>query len=256
MKVLETKEKIFLDVNGEKIFGILNVPEHEEGDKMPIVIMMHGIKMSTGQYPYFELMQMLMEKKIATFRFDFYGHGRSDGEFERYLLSKGAEDAEAALNYVQSKGLFSDIIMLGHSMGANIAIIKASEHPDIIKHLILLAPATVLYTMKERGVSFGMKIDFDNLPDRIVYNEDFVLRKEYFLQLKNYNYNELAKDFPGQVCIIIGENDERIPLSYAEELNSKYPNSELNVILGGTHMLNECGEQVVSIAKEFIEKIY
>ncbi len=254
--ISEIKEKIYLEVNGEKVFGILNAPAHEEGEKMPIVIMMHGIKMSTGQYPYFEIMKMLGEKKIATFRFDFYGHGRSDGEFERYLLSKGAEDAEAAINYVKGLDFVSDIIMLGHSMGANIAIIKASEHPDIIKHLILLAPATVLYTMKERGVSFGMKIDFDNLPDRIVYNEDFVLRKEYFLQLKNYNYNELAKNFPGQVCIIIGEQDERIPLSYAEELNSKYPNSELNVIKSGTHMLNECGEEVISLAKKFIEKIY
>ncbi len=254
--ISEIKEKVYLEVNGEKVFGILNAPEHEEGEKMPIVIMMHGIKMSTGQYPYFELMKMFGKRKIATFRFDFYGHGRSEGEFERYLLSKGVEDAEAAINYVKGLDFVSDIMMLGHSMGANIAIIKASEHPDIIKHLILLAPATVLYTMKERGVSFGMKIDFDNLPDRIVYNEDFILRKEYFLQLKNYNYNELAKDFPGKVCIIIGEHDERIPLPYAEELNSKYPNSELNVIKDGTHMLNDCGEEVVSLAKKFIEKIY
>lgn len=256
MEVSERKEKVYINVGDRKIFGILNVPKHEEGQKIPIVIMMHGIKMSTGQYPYFELAQMFLEKKIAVFRFDFYGHGRSDGEFEKLKISTCVEDAEAVLKYVQELDFVSDVILLGHSLGGDIVIIEAAKHPDIIKHLILISPAVVLYTMPERGTSFGRKIDFNNLPEKIVYNEDFILRREYFLELKNYNYMELAKDFPGQVCIMLGDQDERIPKSYADELNENFANSYVKMMPGGHHMLLDCGDQVISISKEFVEKLY
>lgn len=253
---MKNTEKIYLNVDDRKIFGILNAPDHENGEKMPIVIMMHGIKMSTGQYPFFDLVKLFNEKKIATFRFDFFGHGRSEGEFERLTLSKAAKDAETVINYVKELDFVSDIILLGHSMGGDIVIIEAAKHPDIVKHLILIAPAVVLYTMPERGTSFGRKIDFNNLPEKIVYSDDFVLRKEYFMELKNYNYMELAKDFPGQVCIMLGDQDERIPKSYADELNENFANSYVRMMPGGHHMLSDCGDQVLAITKEFIEKIY
>ena len=66
-------------------------------------------------------------------RFDFNGHGDSDGEFENMTVLNEIEDANAILNYVKTDPHVRNIYLVGHSQGGVVASMLAGLYPDIIK---------------------------------------------------------------------------------------------------------------------------
>ena len=72
----------------------------------------------------------------AFLRFDYSGHGRSEGRFEDGAVGDWAEDAEAALELTEGPQ-----ILVGSSMGGWIALLLAKRMPDRIRGLVLIAAA-------------------------------------------------------------------------------------------------------------------
>ncbi|MEM9285775.1 MAG: alpha/beta hydrolase [Pseudomonadota bacterium] len=70
-------------------------------------------------------------------RFDYSGHGESDGTFEDLVLSDWLADARAMLE-AKAPGRK---ILVGSSMGAWVALLLALEKPDEIAGMVLIAPA-------------------------------------------------------------------------------------------------------------------
>ena len=85
-----------------------------ETEKCPMVILMHGIFSSGNIVPIPSLARELAEVGIASIRFDFGGHWRSEGEMQHMTIGKEIEDALAMWEYVQSLPYVSDIGLLGH----------------------------------------------------------------------------------------------------------------------------------------------
>lgn len=80
------EEKVlFYDSNKNKVIGILANPKKENKE---IVILLHGFASSKNSQTNIALQKILTEHKIATFRFDFYGHGESEGNFENITVTK------------------------------------------------------------------------------------------------------------------------------------------------------------------------
>ncbi len=77
------------------------------------------------------------EKSQAFLRFDYSGHGRSEGRFEDFTLSQGIQDARDIIN-TQTTG---PIILVGSSMGGWIALRLAQEMPDKIAAILGLSTA-------------------------------------------------------------------------------------------------------------------
>jgi pimeloyl-ACP methyl ester carboxylesterase len=73
----------------------------------------------------------------ACLRFDYYGHGRSSGDFRQGTISYWRDDALAVLDAV-AKG---PQILVGSSMGGWIAMLLARARPQRIAGLLLIAPA-------------------------------------------------------------------------------------------------------------------
>ena len=73
----------------------------------------------------------------AYLRFDYSGHGESDGEFRDGTISSWAADASAIISTVTS----GPQILIGSSMGGWIAMLMALRHPERITGLVLIAPA-------------------------------------------------------------------------------------------------------------------
>ena len=66
------EKEIICKYNGEKIYGIINVPDYFEG-KIPIVILCHGF--SDNYNAMRDFCDLLEEKSIASYLFDFRGGG-------------------------------------------------------------------------------------------------------------------------------------------------------------------------------------
>ena len=93
------------------------------------------------------LADSLLNEGIGVFRFDFNGHGESDGKFEEMTVPGEIEDALSAVSFVGGFHQTQDISLLGHSQGGVVAAMTAGIlGADTIKSLVLMSPAAVLNT--------------------------------------------------------------------------------------------------------------
>lgn len=103
------------------------------GDGPPIVLV-HGLGGSAGNWS-------LTAPRLATrgrvVALDLAGHGRS-GPLPRHDLEA---HAQTVIELIETHGLGS-VTLVGNSMGGLVSKIVASQRPDLVDGLILLAPAT------------------------------------------------------------------------------------------------------------------
>jgi pimeloyl-ACP methyl ester carboxylesterase len=71
-------------------------------------------------------------------RFDYSGHGASDGLFEEGCIGDWAEDAVLALDQLTRA---KEVVLVGSSMGGWIALLLALRRPERVRALIGIAPA-------------------------------------------------------------------------------------------------------------------
>ena len=74
----------------------------------------------------------------AFVRFDYFGHGKSSGDFRRGTISRWKADALAVFDGLTE----GSQILVGSSMGAWLALLVALARPKRIAALLLIAPAT------------------------------------------------------------------------------------------------------------------
>lgn len=85
--------------------------------------------------------QVLADQAEATgaayVRFDYFGHGESDGQFRDGTISRWREDALAVLDELTE----GPLVLVGSSMGGWIACLAAIARPERVKAMVLIAPA-------------------------------------------------------------------------------------------------------------------
>ncbi|MGZ8363381.1 MAG: alpha/beta fold hydrolase [Caulobacteraceae bacterium] len=70
-------------------------------------------------------------------RFDYSGHGESDGAFEDGTIGRWRDDALAVIDALTE----GPAVLVGSSMGGWIACLAALARPERVKALVLIAPA-------------------------------------------------------------------------------------------------------------------
>lgn len=113
------------------------VYHYVEGSE-PAVMYCSGFQSSMGGTKALALEDYCRKNGLAFCRFDYRGHGDSNGNFVDYTLSNWIEDASKMLHHV----LFpSEVILVGSSMGAWIALQLALLYPDRIFAVLCIAAA-------------------------------------------------------------------------------------------------------------------
>ncbi len=77
------------------------------------------------------------EQGRAFLRFDYFGHGRSSGAFADGTIGRWKDDTLAVLDAVAP----GPMVLIGSSMGGWMALMAALARPDLVRGLILIAPA-------------------------------------------------------------------------------------------------------------------
>lgn len=141
VSTIEERDSVVLEIEGQKIFGILHVPKTIQ--KPPCILLCHGLGgHKTGRYRiYVDLAEALVQRGIAAFRFDFRGSGDSEGEFAEMTLSGEVRDALKALEFLQTDPRIDNerIGVFGRSMGGAVAVIT-SGMIECVKSMALWAP--------------------------------------------------------------------------------------------------------------------
>ena len=95
--------------------------------------------------PFLVLADHLTRNGIAVLRYDKRGIGQSSGSVDKATTLDLAADAQAAIAYLKTRKEIdpSKIALIGHSEGAMIAPLLASQSKDVACVVLLAAPATI-----------------------------------------------------------------------------------------------------------------
>ncbi len=131
------QEKIFFkNKEGLKLCGIISNPSDDKGK--PVVVVCHGNFSGKDSRTYVSIEKALNQKDISTFRFDFFGHGESEGNIEDLTISQAVRDIESSIEFLKALG-YSKIGLLGASFGGVASIMEASKLSNLFV-LVLKSP--------------------------------------------------------------------------------------------------------------------
>lgn len=230
-----------------------------EKDKCPMVILMHGIFSSGNIVPMPALARELADAGIASIRFDFGGHWRSEGEMQHMTIGKEIEDALALWEYVKTLPYVSEIGLLGHSQGGVVASMTAgilASRGEAPSGLVLIAPGSVIQDACRNGRFFGAEFNPADPPEYIKCFGTMKLGREYLLSTQELDIYGTAKDYTGPVRLIHGSKDEIVPMSCSERYVETYgERAELIVVEGENHMITRKKKDVVALAVSFFKEL-
>lgn len=253
----------------------------EKGQGKQTILLLHGIMVTSNIWKnYLEH----FSEKYKVYAIDFLGHGLSTKKEDLNI-----EDLVKQIDiFIQKKNIKNPII-IGHSLGGLVASIYASHHQENISRLVLISCGeyqsitnNFLTQFNSQFLDLGFSLInqftfpmFLQFLGQRVYNHPINLiddskseilyhfklkgsKKALFSLMKNYNFKNFSiENYERITCptlVIHGEKDRIVEYFHAEKLAQLVPQSQLEMIPGGSHMIIEENEFAVrSLMEKFIE---
>jgi proline iminopeptidase len=256
-----------IDVNGTRLWfdvdGPLLVPNGGDLDQRPTVVLVHG---GPGTYDHSYLKPDFgrLAEQAQVIYLDLRGHGRSEwGDVDAWNFEVCADDVR---HFCDALGVSTPIV-LGHSMGAPIALLYGARHPGHAAGLVVVSGFARWDTVRmvdafrrlagdevaeiaERSYSGGSVSDEEwqrvavafgpNLPD-----QERKARAPQNLPLNERGMDVVrACDIVGQLSridvptlVAVGELDPVTPIAAAEEIVDALPEdlAHLEILQGCGH---------------------
>jgi dipeptidyl aminopeptidase/acylaminoacyl peptidase len=248
------KDKFFFsNDSGFKLCGVLSNPAGNT--KIPIITLCHGLSTSKDGRTYSRMEAMLNQKGISTFRFDFYGHGDSEGKFEDLTLSEAINNVHKAIHVLKNSG-YEKIGLMGSSFGGFASLIAASELPELIC-LALKSPVSDYLGLL---IAKGQEIDIPLWKDKgfipVIGSNGQSLKLNYSFYrdaetIKSYDAIEKIK-IPAM--IVHGDKDKTVPLEQSLQCAQLMEDCRLEIIEGADHTYTQPRhfERMLSLILSFI----
>lgn len=206
----------FHDDRGHRVAAVLSRPE-QHTDR--IVVLCHGFLSNKNSTTNKTLTRLLNARGIATYRFDFFGQGESEGHFEDITTTLAVGQANAAINNVLSMG-YNAIGLAGSSFGGLVAILTAAQRQDIA---CLALKCPVVDFAEELRLEFGpdemARWQATDTIQNIMGGSERVRLKyrlyEDCLHLAAYGP---ATGITTPTLIVQGQKDELVPLHQSQKL--------------------------------------
>lgn len=235
--------QISIKRDGLTLRGDLMKPASVE--KCPIAIIFHGLMANRGnprRNLFSEIADHLIEKGVAVVKFDFDGHGESDGDFSDMTVYSEILDAGKIIDYVRGLDFVTEIYIVGHSQGALVGGMMAGYYREYIQKLVMLAPAATIKDDALKGSCFGITYDTYYVPEHITMTNDeqetFDLGHLYFRIARTLPVYETTAMFKGKTLIIHGTADEAVGVIGAKRYADYMEQVTLKIIEGETHGLD------------------
>lgn len=255
------KKVFFRSIDGIQLCGIWH---HPDKTTQKAIILAHGITVDKDEDGMFiKMSEQLRTAGFAVFRFDFRGHGESNGKSTDMTIKSQLLDLEASLQLVLKAG-FTEIALHGASFAGGATTIFTSSHLNFIRCLCLwnpclnyehcfLKPVTpwmknqivrVNQELKEKGwASIGSS--------KTPYGQSLFNEMSQF-----YPFKELFK-ITIPTIIIQGDQDKYVPYEDAIQYVKNLPGiAELKIIEGAHHGFHEepYSSEAIKTVIQFFQK--
>jgi dipeptidyl aminopeptidase/acylaminoacyl peptidase len=240
---------------GIRLCGILSNPA--ENKEKPIIIMCHGFSTSKDGRTFVRLEEILNEQGVSTFRFDFFGHGESEGKFEEITTAEAIDDVLNAIQFLKESG-YMKIGLVGSSFGGMASIIAASRSDDLYI-LALKSPLSDYRSMAHKRRSEQELIDWKEKGFIELDNTDAErqsLNYSFYEDAENVKAYEAARKIKIPALIVHGDEDETVPIAQSQKTVSLIENSRLEIIKGCDHVYSNPNhfERLLNLISDFIVK--
>ncbi len=257
------KEEISFNNGSVNLSGMLYNPKNRLGQPVNYVIIVHGSGAQDRFSPYYiSLGYSLAKNGFGVLLYDKRGTGLSSGNFESASMEDLANDAVAAMNYLENRKDIKklEIGFLGTSQGGWIAPIAANKYKNCDFLILNVGPAVSVFEQDINRVEYTMNNDGwdqstidsavsytelyfqyvkDNSPEtwkkldkfsREIENRDWVEyvnipeNKNDFEWWRNNNYNPetILKNLNCRTLCLFGEYDPLVPPDKNENLMREY----------------------------------
>ena len=222
-----------------RLKGTLTIPRRIE--KPPVVILVHGSGPNDRDEtigpnkPFKDLAWGLASKGIAVLRYDkrtkLYGDKMKHADIN--IQAEVIDDVLEAVNFLKVRDEVdkSKIIVIGHSLGAMVAPLIASQSQSICGIIMMAAPARKLedlvleqmeyiYSLKgtisedERNFLSDLQLKVDSLKNRTLSPSTPIIGipASYFYDLAKYDQVKIVNGLKLPILILQGERDYQVTM--------------------------------------------
>jgi pimeloyl-ACP methyl ester carboxylesterase len=228
----------FSDRDGRRISAVLARPATDSGKG---VVLCHGLFGFKDSVTNRTLTRILNEQGVATLRFDFFGHGSSDGDLHDILLTTLVGQAESALDAMRARGC-SNLGLFGASFGGMVALVVASRVRSLSALALRCPVADFPEILRQRYGRVAVELwrRIGTVPasvGRVPFHSRF------YEDCLRYDAYKAATQVTAPTVVVHGTQDELIPLTQVQRLvDGLKPPKHLELISGADHRFSRASD--------------
>lgn len=208
--------------------------EAGEGNPGPPLVMIHGYL--AGADYWFPHTLPALSREFRVIAPDLPGYGYSDSMAEHNLSSYAW-----IMNRFMDDLELSEVLLMGHSMGGQVAVAAAAGRPERVKALLLVDSAGLpqggpAWRKPVQMLTDASMRHIRMYPVILRLNSRARARKEGLKMMRYQHITSLLKTLTMPTLIIWGSRDRVIPVEHGSLLARLIPNARLAVIVGAGHM--------------------
>ncbi|NYD67726.1 alpha/beta fold hydrolase [Agromyces atrinae] len=218
----------------------------------PSFVLLHGLGM--GQRYWSELADRLAETG-RVYALDLPGFGDAPEPPEPLDMAASGD----FVAHMISEEKLENVVLVGHSMGSQVAVEAAARHPHLVERLVLIAPTVNPHERTAAKQALRMLQDASLSQPRVFAIGAFYYLKAgprwYIKKLRTMLAHHVEETMPrivDETLVIRGEKDRLVPRDWADEVVRLIPHARLVEVRGRGHeTMITAGEQVARLIAEF-----
>ena len=214
--------------------------QHQAGSS-PGVVFCCGFRSDMESTKATVLAEWCAEQGIAFTRFDYFAHGKSDGDFKEFTIGGAIADALEMLDHVAT----GDQMLVGSSMGGWVALHAALERKHQVRGLVGVAAApdfTEKLMYARLSPEQRKEIEEEGLiwAHSDYFNNDYPITKNFIHEARNHLLLDDVIALEKPVHLIHGQEDVDVPWQTSLQIAEKLMSTEVTMTLikDGDHRLN------------------
>jgi uncharacterized protein len=217
----------FRTLDGLNLRGTLVTPSDVRNSA---TVLVHGGGVTRDEGGFFtRLAEGLADAGLLSLRFDFRGHGESDGRQEDLTISGVVNDIRAAVEHVRAETGSGPVNVIGASFGGGLAAFYASRYPETVRRLVLFNP---LLNYKRRFVDDKRYWHDDHIDEAagdelaaqgfVAHSPSFKLGRPLLNEVFYVEPHRALGDITAPTLIIHGTGDTFIPVQSSRDAVSQF----------------------------------
>lgn len=222
-----------------------------------LVVYIHGFASHQGGEKAIYFRDRAVERGMAYLTFDLRGHGDSSGTIRELTLTRGLEDLSAIL--AGPAAPFRKIVLIGSSMGGQLAVWTAAWNPNRIAAAVLIAPSFSFYQNRLRDLGEGGLRRLNQEGEMRIKNEwiDVTVGREMIEDAKGYDIEKILPTYLTPTLILHGTADATVPPEGSFDFLRRAAARPLDLVLigGGDHRLSRQKDYLFDMMTAFLHRI-